>query len=443
MSLTPEFIEPAKAEAASAAAPSAKAAEAPASPSATEEPAVVLPLLAKPNNPEVFLVEDSEALADCVATLRANNGPFALDAERASGFRYGSRAYLVQVARGNSPIYLIDPIGVSAAGDPAEFAELAEVLATDVWILHAATQDLGCLAELGLKPTALFDTELGGRIAGFPRVGLGAMTESLLGFRLAKEHSAVDWSTRPMQADWLNYAALDVDVLPALMDAVAKALETQGKTRFATEEFEHLLSFTPKPQKADRWRSMTGLHEVKDQRKLHVAQLIWKAREQLAQKLDVSPGRLIPDGSIVAVAKSVPRSRSELAGRKDFNGRASRTYLDTWWKALDGALQANEYDLPPLKVPHVGMPNHRNWPSRFPEADARLTKLKPVMAALAEQHGMPPENVLTPDLMRQLAWEPPTDLSADSIAEALRNLGARKWQVEICAPAFFAALTAN
>ena len=432
MSLTPEFREPAKSTESAA-----------ATPAAAEEPAIVLPLLAKPNNPEVILVEDAEALTDCVENLRSNTGPFALDAERASGFRYGSRAYLVQVARGQSPIYLIDPIGVSAAGDPAAFADLAAVLATDVWILHAATQDLGCLAELGLKPTSLFDTELGGRIAGFPRVGLGAMAESLLGFRLAKEHSAVDWSTRPMQADWLNYAALDVDVLPALMDAVASALETQGKTRYATEEFEHLLGFSPKPQKADRWRSMTGLHEVKEQRKLHVAQLIWKAREQLAQKLDVSPGRLIPDSSIVAVAKSVPRSRSELAGRKDFNGRASRTYLDTWWKALDGALQANEYDLPPLKVPQVGMPNHRNWPNRFPDADARLTKLKPVMTALAEQHGMPPENVLTPDFMRQLAWEPPTEVTAESISEALRAMGARAWQVEICAPAFFAALTAN
>jgi ribonuclease D len=65
------------------------------------------------------------------------------------------------------------------------------------------------------------------------------------------------------------------------------------------------------------------------------------------------------------------------------------------------------------------------------------------MTSLAEQCGMPPENVLTPDLMRQLAWEPPTELSVQTIAEALRNMGARNWQVEICAPAFFAALTAN
>ncbi|MEN9989573.1 MAG: hypothetical protein RL508_552, partial [Actinomycetota bacterium] len=241
----------------------------------TDEQPAPLPLLAQPNNPLVELVETPEQLAEAVAQLAANKGPFALDAERASGFRYGSRAYLVQVARGDSPIYLIDPVAVSPDANPADFAEIAAVLATDVWILHAATQDLGCLAELGLKPTALFDTELGGRLAAFPRVGLGAMTESLLGFRLAKEHSAVDWSQRPMHSDWLNYAALDVDVLPALMDAVAASLAEQGKQEYARQEFENLLSFAPKPPKPDRWRGMTGLHEVKDQRKLSVAMEMW------------------------------------------------------------------------------------------------------------------------------------------------------------------------
>ena len=399
-----------------------------------------LPLLAKPKNHDVRLVETPDQLDEAVQVLAQNSGAFALDAERASGFRYGSRAYLIQVARGKSPIFLIDPIGVSPDANPEHFADLASVLSSDVWILHAATQDLGCLAELGLKPTAIFDTELGGRLAAFPRVGLGAMAENLLQFRLAKEHSAVDWSQRPMHADWLNYAALDVDVLPDLMSAVAKSLEDQGKTEYAKQEFENLLTFAPKPPKPDRWRGMTGLHEVKDQRKLSVALEMWTARENLAQKLDVSPGRLIPDASIVAVVKETPRSRSELASRKDFNGRASRTYLDTWWAALEKGWNAIHY--PPVKLAATGIPNHRNWPARFPEADARLTKLKPAMAALAEAHKLPVENLLTPDFMRQLAWQPPTQIDEISVAEALAGYGARQWQVQICAAPFATALTA-
>jgi len=406
-----------------------------------EQVAPVLPLRAKPENPTAVLVTDAAGLAAAVAALGVCEGPFSLDAERASGFRYSSRAYLVQVQRGDSPIYLIDPANISPDGSPEHFSELAELLATDVWILHAATQDLGCLAEMGLRPTSIFDTELGGRIAGLPRVGLGAMTESLLGFRLAKEHSAVDWSVRPMHADWLNYAALDVDVLPALMNAVAAALEESGKTEFARQEFEHLLSFRPKPPKPDRWRGTSGIHDVKDAQKLAVARALWTAREQLAASKDVSPGRLIPDSSIAAVVKDTPRSRSELAGRRDFNGRASRTYLDTWWRAIEAG--SSERDLPPVRIQQVGMPNHRNWANKFPEADARLNALKPVMVQIAEALKMNAENVLTPDLMRQLAWEPPTEISAESVAEFLAGIGARTWQVEQVSPLFAQALTAK
>lgn len=402
---------------------------------------VILPLLAKPRNPRVELIADQTALDNAVAVLDTETGAFALDAERASGFKYSARAYLIQVQRGNSPIYLIDPAAISPTGEASPFAGLAKVLATDTWILHAATQDLACLAELGLKPTKLFDTELGGRLAGLPRVGLGPMAENLLGFRLAKEHSAVDWSVRPMHPDWLNYAALDVDVLPELMNAVYEVLAAEDKLEYARQEFEHLLGFAPKGPKPDRWRGMTGLHDVKDQAKLAIARSLWSAREQLAVKMDVSPGRLIPDSSIVAVVKETPRSRSELAGRKDFNGRASRTYLDTWWKALDEGL--NSRDLPPLRLPATGIPNHRNWPNKFPLADARLSALKPVMNSVAEALNMPTENVLTPDFMRQLAWEPPTEVSVETVASKLSELGARVWQVAACAEGFAAALIAQ
>lgn len=409
-----------------------------ANPVETEAPAVPLPLLERPKNAQVELIASIEDLSRAVAVLSNNVGPIALDAERASGFRYSARAYLVQAQRGSSPIYLIDPVAISPEGDASVFADLGAVLATDVWILHAATQDLGCLAELGLRPTALFDTELGGRLAALPRVGLGAMTESLLGFRLAKEHSAVDWSVRPMHADWLNYAALDVDVLPALMAAVSQTLEDQGKTEYARQEFEALLTFAPKGPKPDRWRGMTGLHDVKDAAKLAIARSLWEAREQLAIKLDVSPGRLVPDASLVAVVKNTPRSRSEMAGRKDFNGRASRTYLDTWWKALDEGVNAR--DLPPVRLPSTGIPNHRNWANKFPDADARLNALKPAMALVAERLQMPVENVLTPDFMRQLAWEPPTMVDEESVISKLESLGARRWQCEAVAADFVQAL---
>jgi ribonuclease D len=393
----------------------------------TEQPAQELPLLAAPRA-EVFLVETVEELEEAVTTLAAGTGPFAVDAERASGFKYSQRAYLIQVYRAGSPIYLIDPAAIAPATDPAPFAALARVMATDAWILHAASQDIACLRELGLVAPELFDTELGSRIAGLDRVGLGAVTESLLGLRLAKEHSAVDWSTRPLANDWLNYAALDVDVLFELWAAVEAVLVERNKLEWAKQEFAATLAAQPKAAKVDKWRGMTGLHEVKDSKKLAIARELWTAREALAVKLDVSPGRLIPDSSIVNVVKETPKAKPQLAGNRSFVGRASRSYLDTWWKAIEDGV--NSRDLPDLKVASVGIPNHRIWPTRFPEADRRLKIIRPLIAELAEKHGLPVENILTPDYLRNVCFEPPKyELAA--VQDALRTLGAREWQIEL------------
>jgi ribonuclease D len=390
-------------------------------------PPAELPLLASPRA-EVFLVETVEELEEAVETLRAATGPFAVDAERASGFKYSQRAYLIQVYRAGSPIYLIDPAAIAPSADPAPFAALAEVMSTAPWILHAASQDIPCLRELGLVAPVLYDTELGSRIAGLERVGLGAVTEALLGVRLAKEHSAVDWSTRPLANDWLNYAALDVDVLFDLWAAVEAVLTERGKLSWAKQEFEATLAAQPKPPKTYKWRGMTGLHEVKDAKKLAIARELWTAREALAVKLDVSPGRLIPDSSIVNVVKETPKSKPQLAGARTFVGRASRSYLDTWWKAIEDG--SNTRDLPALKVIATGIPNHRIWPTRFPEADRRLKIIRPLITQLAEQHGLPVENLLTPEYLRTICFEPPA-LDLVSVSQALRALGAREWQVEL------------
>ena len=92
-------------------------------------------------------ITDTEAgLAEACAAIAAGTGPVAIDAERASGYRYSSRAYLIQLRREGSGTWLVDPIAFES------LAPLAAALDGTEWILHAATQDLPCLAEVGLQP---------------------------------------------------------------------------------------------------------------------------------------------------------------------------------------------------------------------------------------------------------------------------------------------------
>ena len=392
-----------------------------------QQDAPELPLLAHPRQQDVRLIETYAALTQVVELFNEQAGPIAVDAERASGFKYGSQAYLVQLYRRGAPIAMIDPQSVLADNKDA-FKIVSDLLDSAEWVLHAATQDIPCLAELGLRPKKIFDTELGARIANLDRVGLGSACEQLLGIRLAKEHSAVDWSTRPLPENWLTYAALDVDVLIDLRDAVEAELVRQGKIDWALAEFENLLRFEPKPMNPEKWRSISGLSSVKDQKQLAIARALWNAREELAQKLDVSPGRLVPDASLVEAATSNMRTRAELAANRKFAGRASRSYLDTWWAAVLAGQSSR--DLPPVRLALSGMPNHRSWPQRYPDADSRLKCVRVSLTKLAEALNLPIENLVSPEVVRQVCWAPEKE-SLQALEAQLAKHGARKWQVSL------------
>ncbi|MGV2900286.1 ribonuclease D [Microbacterium sp. AGC62] len=369
---------------------------------------------------EYSVISDAEEFRAACAVLAAGTGPVAVDVERASGFRYSQRAYLVQVFRRDAGVFLFDP---PAIGD---FAPLQEAIGDVEWVLHAASQDLPSLRELHLEPPVIFDTELASRLLGHERVGLGAVVEDTLGIVLKKEHSASDWSTRPLPDSWLEYAALDVLHLIDVRDVLVQELEEQGKTAFAAEEFAATLARAPKPPREDPWRRLSGLHQVRGSRNLAVARSLWQAREAYAQAQDVSPGRLVPDRSLVAAVMANPTSKQALAGVKEFQGRASRSQLDRWWQAIvDG--RASE-DLPRERVPSDTLPPPRAWADRNPEADARLKAARPVVEAVAEELGMPTENLLTPEYLRRVAWDLPGE-TPEEISAALATLGARPWQI--------------
>jgi ribonuclease D len=373
------------------------------------------------------LIETPPALATAFAALAASDGPVAIDAERASGYRYSSRAYLIQLRREGAGTSLVDPI----AFDSLDL--LQEALAGAEWILHAATQDLPCLTEVGLMPTALFDTELAGRLLGYPRVGLATLVETLLGYRMKKEHSAADWSTRPFPESWLEYAALDVEVLIELRDVLAAELVEAGKDEWARQEFEALRGFTP-AVRAEPWRRTSGLHRVRGRRLLGAVRELWHARDELAQQRDVSPGRLVGDNAIVAAALAMPEDRAALLSTKGFHGRGAQRYADRWVEALRTARDLPEDDLPARSPRIDGPPTPRAWAERDPVAAKRLTFAREGINRLSEEHDLPAENLLSPDSVRRLMWSPPAPLDPETVAGRLREYGAREWQIELTVP---------
>jgi ribonuclease D len=377
------------------------------------------------------VIDTRDAYLAATAAISAGTGPIGIDAERASGFTYSQRAYLIQMYRRGAGTFLFDP---PAIGD---FSELNAAIAGDEWIFHAASQDLACLREVGLDPHNIFDTELTARLLGLPRVGLGTVVEELLGIHLAKEHSAANWSTRPLPESWLVYGALDVELLPDLRDRMVEMLAADEKTEIAAQEFEATLAHEPKPISAEPWRRLSGVHSIHSQRNLAVARALWLARDDLARHLDVSPGRLVPDASLVAAARVLPVSRQALAELREFSGRASRSELDRWWTAIQDGLAAT--DLPSLRGAGDVLPPPRAWSDRNPEADLRYKAARLALTQISEAFAIPIENLVTPDFVRRIAWTPPEPIDLESVSAALAALGARNWQVEVTAQQITAA----
>jgi ribonuclease D len=376
-------------------------------------------------------------LAAAVEALRTSSGerlPIAIDAERASGYRYGQRAYLVQLRREDVGTMLIDPVFLP------DLSTLGAVIADDEWVLHAASQDLPCLAELGLLATRVFDTELAGRLLGYAKVGLGSIVEEVLGLTLEKGHSAADWSTRPLPEPWIRYAALDVEVLVELRDFLAAQLDETGKRGWAEQEFAAIVAAQPAAPRVDPWRRTSGMHRVRRRRDLAVVRALWEHRDQLAQQRDTAPGRVLPDLAMVEAALAGPTTDEELVKVPLWGGRSLRRQGATWLPVIAAARALPEAEMPEIKARHDGPPPARSWAERDPAAAARLAAARAAVGKIAERNNLPVENLLSPDALRRVMWEPPEPLDEATIAAALRGHGARPWQVELTAAAVAASL---
>jgi ribonuclease D len=398
---------------------------------ATADAVVVTPL-DEPSGGVPPVVDSERRLAAAAAAVADGEGPVAIDAERASGYRYGQRAYLVQIRREGSGTWLIDPIACP------DLSPLNLAIGPAEWILHAATQDLSCLADVGLRPRQVFDTELAARIIGLPRVGLAAVVEHYLALALAKEHSAVDWSTRPLPEPWLRYAALDVEVLGELRNLMGVDLAAQGKAEWARQEFEALLSWAP-TERVDPWRRTSGLNALRSRRALAILRELWYVRDGIARGRDIAVGRIIPDAALVELARVAPPDSDRLPR----GHRAIARYGHQWVDAVRRAQALPDDELPPRTLPPDGPPPPRTWAEKDPVAAARLAQTRSALAVFAEQHTIPLENVCSPDPLRRVVWQPPADRSIPGFAAALRSYGARPWQTDVVAPMLVEAFVAK
>lgn len=383
------------------------------------------------------VVSTRAQLDECLDALAAASGPVAFDAERAHGHRYWPKAYLFQVRREGAGTWMIDPIAFEDDG-PARLDELVTACGDATWIVHAASQDLPSMREVGIMPPKLFDTELGARLLGEPAVSLGALLESKLGVLLRKAHSAQNWATRPLPEDWLTYAALDVDYLLELASEVEAALVETRRIEWAEQEFAATLELfrLPPSPRPDPWRRLTGVTTLRTPRQLAVARALWTERDRIARERDRPPSHILHDTAIVEFASRVRPDEpipgaSVMQSIPGFRHRGSQRYRANWQQAVEAVNELDPSQYPPKRPRTTGIPHPKNWERSRPEAAELWPKVRALVDELACELSMQPSLVAPPAILQEVVYN---HAEEPDFAESLRRRGARPWQIDFLHP---------
>ena len=231
----------------------------------------------------------------------------ALDTESNSFHVYRERVCLIQLSTSDSD-WVVDPFAV-------DVKPLGALLAEREVVLHGADYDVRCVKrEFGWRLPRLFDTMVAARRLGRAGLGLSALVQARFGIRLAKEFQRSDWGRRPLSAEQIRYAALDTHYLIRIRDELASELESRGLSAAAREEFDRIAAVEPRPRVFDEegWRRLKGAREL-DARGRAVLRALWIRREERARDLDRPPFKVLPESTLVELARRRPATPEDLA----------------------------------------------------------------------------------------------------------------------------------
>ncbi len=260
---------------------------------------------------EHTLVLDNDTLASLCERWKLSP-ILALDTEFIRVDTFHPRLGLIQVCDGHAN-YLLDPLSITQ-WEPLQVILMAPTVLKS---LHSCSEDLVVFKEFfGTVPRPLFDTQRAAAFLGFGfSISYQNLVKEILGFEVSKDQTRSDWLQRPLSAEQLAYAALDVACMPQMTSFLQERLVTTGRTEWARQEFEQMVLNASAESGAEEWNQYyqgLGMSWRLNGMQLATLQRLCAWRERIARNKNKPRSWIARDADLIALAERRPAALSEL-----------------------------------------------------------------------------------------------------------------------------------
>jgi ribonuclease D len=268
--------------------------------------------------PAPELVVDNTRLAQLCERWQ-HVSSLALDTEFIRVSTFYPRAGLIQVGDGQG-CYLLDPLSINAWQPFIDILMAPDI----VKIMHSCSEDLVVFKYFyDCMPGPIFDTQ---KAAGFLGHGYSISYLNLVlhiaGVELSKGETRSDWLKRPLSANQIKYAALDVAYLPRLYEELSAALAREGKLEYLREECERMRQISLAAENPDNWPQLylsMGAAWRLNARQLGALRDMSIWREQVSRQRDKPRSWIARDADLITLAQKMPGDRQALTQIADLN----------------------------------------------------------------------------------------------------------------------------
>jgi len=246
-----------------------------------------------------------------------------IDTEFVRERTYRAELGLVQVSDGRTA-WLWDPLRFEGHAPLTRLLENPKI----VKVLHSASEDLEVLRyALDAKPAPLTDTQIACAMLGQPlQLALQGAAKWLFDIEIDKEHTRSNWLRRPLDPGQLSYAAMDVVLLPLMLDQLKPRLEAAGRWCWLQEDIARMQrnsEFSVDPEEA--YLRIAGASRLDDPT-LRALRSLASWREQTAVARNRARGFVVSDAGLLELARTRPTTIAQLQGIEHLHPRAVARY---------------------------------------------------------------------------------------------------------------------